>query len=126
MPETKVAHTPGPWRTGARSCEWNSPSSPYLHVDGERGPLIAKVRQWQLRDTVGAQECEANARLIAAAPEMYEALKDLIAAVAHLLYACEHHDQSEDVKADFEQWRAMAAPDPLEAAEAALAKAEGR
>jgi hypothetical protein len=68
-------HTPGPWKVGARSCEWNSPASPYLHVDGDRGPLVAKVRMRQDMDTLGGEECLANARLIAAAPDLLAACK---------------------------------------------------
>lgn len=50
---------------------------------------------------------EANARLIAAAPDLYEALKDLARTVEHA-------------------WPSLANTAPLNAARAAILKAEGR
>ena len=60
------AHTPGPWTQGSsesgRSCVW---------LDGNQEPAD------QMGHTDNWIDCntEANARLIAAAPEMLEALK---------------------------------------------------
>lgn len=66
MSESKAAHTPGPW-------EFRK------FVNGSFGifakdsvEFICKVEQWS--DAVDL----ADARLIAAAPEMYEALKDCL------------------------------------------------
>ena len=56
--ETK--HTPGPWE--------NSPS---CHVYAGEGELIADAGDSL---TLGVSEMEANARLIAAAPELLDAL----------------------------------------------------
>lgn len=59
-------HTPGPWRVE---------SGPYyraIRVDGE---VIADVRQ------IGRSFNESNARLLAAAPDLLEALEGLLAVV---------------------------------------------
>jgi len=55
-------HTPGPWKI--TSLEF---------IDDSLGGGIARVYS---RQTRSLEELEANARLIAAAPEMLEALKD--------------------------------------------------
>lgn len=69
MPSTSahtIQHTPGPWRVQGTGI-WGG------HADGlER--LIAGL--WT--HYVGQQQTEANARLIAAAPELLEALKALL------------------------------------------------
>lgn len=73
-----MKHTPGPWKEGDISYVWNSPSSPVRRILSDRGEIVAEVRQSQFKETVGAEEYKSNARLIAAAPEMYEALKNLL------------------------------------------------
>lgn len=58
-------HTPGPWVV-----------TPHPHVDvfGVGEIMDDKEMQYGLSHTVCYQNAEANARLIAAAPEMFEAL----------------------------------------------------
>jgi hypothetical protein len=93
-------HTPGPWA-----------------VDTDRTILcrnvvgIADIRSW-----MGAEEADANARLIAAAPELLEALKDEISEVAALAGPC----QAGLMK------RCRCADCRLTRSRAAIAKAEGR
>lgn len=64
------AHTPGPWTQGSsesgRSCVW---------LDGNQEPAdqMGHLENWIDCNT------EANARLIAAAPEMFEALETIAA-----------------------------------------------
>lgn len=59
--ETKQGHTPGPWRV------WRSQSDKDPRgICGMDGDMICDIDAWNH---------EANARLIAAAPEMAEALK---------------------------------------------------
>ena len=69
------AHTPGPWRAVKRA---GSYTSPFVIVDGS-GSGIANLEGNQLNPTgtsIGA--AEANASLIAAAPELLEALRNLL------------------------------------------------
>jgi hypothetical protein len=55
-------HTPGPWKTNG---------DPYVSTaDGKRSIAFCDTRQ--------AHEDRANARLIAAAPDLLEALKDIV------------------------------------------------
>ena len=69
--QSEAKHTPGPWRI-------LDPSSPVPHEHVR--VVVGKGRT--ARDTVAsaaayrrAEECEANARLIAAAPDLLEALR---------------------------------------------------
>jgi hypothetical protein len=65
-----AAFTPGPWRTGRQR---------KIYAEGDELPVgqaIAKEREFA--------EATANARLIAAAPELFEALSDSRAAIASL------------------------------------------
>lgn len=63
-----MAHTPGPW---------TAPEGPFVggHYVGTEDADIAERADWPLEFTA---EQEANARLIAAAPELYEALERLL------------------------------------------------
>lgn len=68
--------TPGPWVIDPHQ----TPESPLSIFDGPNcGTLIATVDA----NEDGLQECEANARLIAAAPEMYRLLQLTIAFPDH-------------------------------------------
>ena len=63
-------HTPGPWKMIPESFEQDGPALPAVYrepsvVAGERTVAIVRV---------GLKGTEANARLIAAAPELLEAL----------------------------------------------------
>lgn len=65
------AHTPGPWevrRHGGRG------KRTYLRACAPDGRLLAELNQM----TEPAEECEANARLISAAPTMAEALSRIL------------------------------------------------
>jgi hypothetical protein len=70
------AFTPGPW------VAWRTTISAHVSVGGKGGMHIAScvigAGDWHRPDQA---EGMANARLIAAAPAMYEALKDLLSAV---------------------------------------------
>jgi hypothetical protein len=63
---SEAHHTPGPWKVVYRDDCDNPPS--LLDADGDHVPLSS-------RDSPVAQ---ANSRLIAAAPDMAEALKDIL------------------------------------------------
>jgi hypothetical protein len=69
-----TAHTPGPWTVENKlNRDW----SPTLVVGGEHGVLIADCGMTLLVPTPVAS---ANARLIAAAPALLAALRDIVAA----------------------------------------------
>lgn len=71
-------HTPGPWE--ARPDDRGAGSYPYCTVwagpPGLNGSVVAAIR---LDDEGRELPFEANARLIAAAPELLEALKGVLA-----------------------------------------------
>lgn len=102
-------HTPGPWIiTHSRS------GYPY-QIDapnGSRGPGgITSVTRWGAISCPSSEEGLANARLIAAAPELLQ--------VVDLLIQYDEHDETEQSGADL--WDEV-----MRLAHAAKAKAEGR
>lgn len=77
MPETK--HTPGPWLVNDDEDVWSerldgAPDVPLVRAD-------RSYRRWGRE--IGANERAANARLIAAAPDLYAAAAPLGAMVEH-------------------------------------------
>ena len=101
-------HTPGPWHVSTNGCTEESggePAFPGVHDSSGRphgGDFICQ--------TLGDSEtCKANARLISASPELFEALS------AYILN--ERHLNDEHFAGVQERLRAMA--------QAALAKAKG-
>lgn len=67
------AHTPGPWQVTPR----RNKMIDIQHSAGqEKGAITLNLCRVQARDS-WVDEAEANARLIAAAPELLAALKDL-------------------------------------------------
>ncbi len=85
-------HTPGPWVVSRESNEWNSPTAPRREIDAlkacEFGGEPTRYRLACVQypptqaGTMGAQEREANARLIAAAPDLLAALKEALSELA--------------------------------------------
>lgn len=65
----KINHTPGPWRL--KRGQRHSPEECDITIAGD---------VFLLADISGPnyEHCEANARLIAAAPELLEALKEMV------------------------------------------------
>lgn len=67
-------HTPGPW--GRSPANWWTICRPH-ESQNERCP-IADVHSGVYGHTISTAEAEANAKLIAAAPELLEALRDTL------------------------------------------------
>ena len=65
-------HTPGPWTVGPDGMDVIGDGSPVCHL-GQYG----EIKPWR-----GCKNLNANARLIAAAPDLLEACKALAAYVA--------------------------------------------
>jgi len=94
--EQIVRYTPGPWHVSSTGTDVIGPP----RVPNTTG---AKARVIAVMSNAAFAECEANAHLIAAAPDLYAALKRFLSA-----------DEPTDAAAE------------IEMAEAALRKAEGR
>jgi len=75
MIDTK--HTPGPWEIRADPCHYDSFTTVVAGIGeqrkGQLRELIVEVGGW-----ANIEVAEANARLIAAAPAMYELLSDIM------------------------------------------------
>jgi hypothetical protein len=122
--EMRPKLTPGPWKKFGRS-DARGGSFTIVGEAPRVGP-IATVRKSRLRssyfDARTPEEGEANARLIAATPEMYEALQ-LIADHPRVQHPCGCEDHLSD------ECCAVAAPDfycPECIAGRVIAKVEGR
>lgn len=105
---TNAKHTPGPWELDDN----RRGSHVYVHAK-THGALATVV--WQMaqdyREGKPSPECEANARLIAAAPELLNALKDI-------LEHCHFEKKDLDSKRNVNEFRVNAV--------AAIAKATGQ
>jgi hypothetical protein len=66
-----ASHTPGPWIV-------RGPGQSVICENNEQGTFVALAHQAQMG------RARANARLIAAAPEMLAALKEILSALNHL------------------------------------------
>ena len=83
-----IKHTPGPWVVGASDFldQWvciDAPSGdPDLDYKSWEG--IAMAYGCEESPSEGLKKANANARLIAAAPELLDALEELLAATKHL------------------------------------------
>lgn len=98
--EQTAAHTPGPWHSDATVSFHDRPDLPCV-VDQFR---LVVAQCWD--DGHSADECEANASLISAAPELLAALKSSVGAMEVLGHPANYG--------------------ALAKANAAIAKAEGR
>ena len=112
-----MGHTPGPWTVGLTIGSAHvSPEGPWgwweTDIDGPTGEgCFLSLRQYH-----GGEVGQANARLIAAAPELLEALRR----VAEALEAVWQSEMEWTGEWD------MLPPDAIERAKSAMAKAEGR
>lgn len=72
-----MKHTPGPWKVHPKQVD-------YLEIDSLTWEVSDDGKKWIAHTLI-----EANAHLIAAAPEMYEALKERAAAIS-INCTCDH------------------------------------
>ncbi len=72
-PDQPIVHTPGPWRVEARMSMPGEITDVLIYADGH-APLIGCATS----EEVSLETAEANARLMAAAPDLLEALKAMI------------------------------------------------
>ena len=73
--ETKTAHTPGPWTDDTLTNQNPTFSNGAMRIVTGDGARIAFLPMWQDDEH---QEARANARLIAAAPELLSALNAML------------------------------------------------
>jgi hypothetical protein len=106
----QAAHTPAPWRVVTRADRTGIIVSIAVTTDTAAGGW------WELQGVAAAAEQNiADGRLIAAAPEMYEALKRLTVQMNNLLMVADVPDRF-----------AASFNDGQRQADAAIARAEGR
>jgi len=94
-------HTPGPWEIKAH------PDSCYRFISAPEHIALAQV-VWRVEEEDRSPACEANAHLIAAAPELLEVLEWYVEKVA-----------------DLKRYGVMIETSLQERAEKAIAKAKG-
>lgn len=73
-------HTPGPWRLGHFTCDDHPCDCRYIFGNDDRMGAVAEVfatdgTEGVMSDNPPPEEVKANMRLIAAAPDMLEALR---------------------------------------------------
>lgn len=111
-------HTPGPWHFsrsfggyGYAEHQWDGEF--YITGSNERGghvlPVLGRTHNWP-------HNSEANARLIAAAPDLLAALKEIV----------EHCDNMEAQLPDYHTLEGQCRSRPLNEAIDAIKRAEGR
>lgn len=78
-----MSHTPGPWKVDEDGFVWGCCPGPAFMKTAHF--LVAEVRGWgYLQYRADGEQIQAgNARLIAAAPELYEALENLLGFLFH-------------------------------------------
>jgi len=112
-------HTPGPWRL------INEPNSSNVLVCGSPSHIATVA----VGGAIDAPTDHANARLIAAAPELLAALHDLIEAADSMraTFGCIRGDTPEDSDMFIhEEWAEDFLKERADAALAAIAKATGK
>ena len=107
---TKQGHTPGPWHVE------DAPDSGLIFIRSHPAEVsLANIRKGQDHPN------EANARLIAAAPELLEALKAIEGRITKAANAFYVSGKRSDLQAAFDGWKVDA-----QQARAAIARATGQ
>ena len=90
-----MSHTPGPWFSSKKGDivygpQHRHPQSTGLGIEMVSEPIICFVRGYN-----GSQQAEANARLIAAAPELLDSLRILYEETADYIisHQCREHGE---------------------------------
>ena len=104
-------HTKGPWRVEA--CKSRGDEYRYVRTDDPRLRVICRVPL----DHIDGREDEANARLIAAAPELLEALEDLALQADAVLHEADAASPETGMRAEMKEY--------IVRARAVIAKARG-
>jgi len=116
QPASGQSHTPGPWEWWT-SCSWRR-----LRHDDERGRTVSVVEPFVCRD--GHPDLivsEADMALIAAAPETYEALKDILRT-----FSADGESFTDEDYSDALRMYGSDVAGSLDHARAAIDRAEGR
>jgi len=71
-------HTPGPWKHVGGWAVYTSNDRPLARAATEFCADVSEDEEWNRRSGIANQEAIANARLIAAAPELLEALRKVV------------------------------------------------
>lgn len=77
--KVKVGHTPGPWHYDGPFVEGGTPTA-IMNATERTQVASVRVHEWSIlgeSETISYEVADANARLIAAAPEMLTALEDV-------------------------------------------------
>ena len=96
-----MIHTPGPWE-----CETDFVSGVFWVMtvsDGTKDTTIPIAEVYGQDEDSRQVNCEANARLIAAAPDLLEALKD--APLPPMILNYHSQDRIDDWFTDYKIWR---------------------
>ena len=77
METNNTKHTPGPWKAGPPATGLNPSEHRYIHAGGE---LVARASAGYAPNHRLADQLDANAKLIAAAPDLLRACQLFLAA----------------------------------------------
>lgn len=106
--EIKTKHTPGPWEHNDSGLIFGQ-----MTDDDNEAPFVADVIEDEVHAALGllSPREQANALLIAAAPELLEILESAVTELEHWMLGCDQEDESSQTI--------------IELARAAIAKAKG-
>ncbi len=85
-------HTPGPWRLDNNTTYWKT--NPYSISTRKPGVHSVAIANIPARHTISRDEALANARLIAAAPELREALWAMVTSFHAVEYLDDYMKQA--------------------------------
>jgi hypothetical protein len=94
---TKAKHTPGPWKLSHGGLPGDSGFSIVSNnAEAENVKVAAECWPCTIVSEDHRQELFANARLIAAAPELLESLRKAVARYEATLATCPHRDETRE------------------------------